>query len=203
MGSRNRGAPSWLPAPAWSGLLSDAGVCHGTQAFRGASASEKITEDPASAEDSVPYGGCRTAIRRDLDPAPAVRCPRRPGRRPAPSPPNHPCPACLTETLPPHPPPPLRPGPAPGRPPGTIVDRYLPVARLTIHDPSFCGARACILPPGLARRPAPGRAVPPGTHALRPLRLSLDAGPPGVARYPLWSTFFPLKSNLPRRFHLL
>src|ERR1035441_6089840 len=94
-----------------------------------------------------------------LPPAPAVRSLRRGGRRPVPGPPGHTCPACPGGALPPHPPRTLRPAPAPGRPRGTIVDIYLPVTKVTIHDPLFCGARACILPPGLAGRPVPGRGA--------------------------------------------
>src|ERR1039458_9521499 len=119
-----------------------------------------------------------------LVPAPAVRCLRRCGRRPVPGPPGHTCPACPGGALPPHPPRTLRPAPAPGRPRGTIVDIYLPVTKVTIHDPLFCGARACILPPGLPGGRSPG-AVPPGTRAARPLPLSLDEGPPAVTRHPL------------------
>ena len=108
-----------------------------------------------------------------LVPAPAVRCLRRGGRRLVPGRlvpgrlvpgrlvpgrPGHACPACLSGALPPQPARTLRPAPAPGRPPDMIVDIYLLVAKVTIHDPLFAvPGPACS--PGLAGRPAPGRGT--------------------------------------------
>src|ERR1035437_3554497 len=106
----------------------DAGACGGTPARRGAPSSEKIVEDPASAEDLVPDRGCRVTAggpsSRESGSGLAARVPggTAPGDRP--------------------------PGQAGGEyaVPGTakqgIVDRYLRHRKIDIHDRAT-GAPGC------------------------------------------------------------